>query len=171
MYLWLLYRLDILTPLPLHNDLLCLLLPFSAWSLFYLSMSKTFLFVCLFFWFRVCFVCLFIATICLEQLISHFHPFTLSLFVFGTEMNLLKAAYSWILFFKPSSHSVPVDWWIQFIYSWADYWYTRTYYSHFISCLLVVWYFLFLCISVYPFKLVVFYDDLLSFLLSYVLFL
>ena len=42
----------------------------------------------------------------------HFEP----VFVFRAEMHLLEATCSWILVFNSFGHSVPVDWWIQFIY-------------------------------------------------------
>lgn len=59
-----------------------------------------------------------------------FHPFTLSLFVFGAEVGHLKATYSCILFWI---HPTNLAFWlVSSIYSYGDYWYIRTYYNRFI---------------------------------------
>ena len=41
-YLWLYYLLDVLISLSLYNSILCLLLPFLAWSLFHLKCFLSF---------------------------------------------------------------------------------------------------------------------------------
>ena len=103
-YLWLLYLLEVLTPLSLYKYIIIyiyfyLLLSFLDWSL------------------SIChkygYTHFFLVIICLEY---HLVPLLLEpMCDFIAEMSVLKAAYCWVLFFNLSNHSVPFDWWVQFI--------------------------------------------------------
>ena len=69
---------------------------------------------------------------------SIFHSFTLSLYL-SLELKWVSYRHTctWVLFFNPSSHSVSLDCWIQFIFIKSDYCWWR-------SSIVYLWFFIFL---------------------------
>ena len=114
--------LDVLTLLSLHRDFLCPLLPFHP-KVYFVGHEYNY-------------TCFLLIIICMEYHLQSLH--FESAFIFRTETSVLKTPYSSVLFFNPSRHSVPFDWWVQSIYISDDCWYVRTYYYKFIFYFLVV---------------------------------
>ena len=82
------------------------------------------------------YICFLLIIICMEY---HLQSLRFeSVCIFRTETSILKTPYSSVLFFNPSRHSVPFDWWVQSIYISDDCWYVRIYCCKFIFCFLFV---------------------------------
>ena len=113
---------DVLTLLSLHSDFLCPLLPFCP-KVYFVGHKYNY-------------TCFLLIIICMEYHLQSLH--FESVCIFRTETSVLKTPYSSVLFFNPSHHSVPSDWWVQSIYISDDCWYIRTYHCKFIFCFLVV---------------------------------
>ena len=143
--------------------------------LLYLYIMFTFVF-CYLFWLAVCFVRYkygHMAFFDYTDLGYHLPLFHLEL-MFVFKFNVVKAACSWVLFFNMSSHSVSFDWWILSIYIYGDLLLIN-------EGLVLLFYllfhgfsihllFLFPCVSVCDFSLVVYYNVFPSFLFFFFFF-